>query len=305
MSMFGALGLCLIGTGQAFAIPSPELVVGSFVSISQLFALASAILGGGAAYATLRMRRRGGSAAMSRGLLYTAAGLFAVLVVSIGLNIWQYVSESNARQARLEDTLLRPSRAPAGLPDDPDAKELNFGEQGRHPLRISTAETAKLLAAHNRGEADNYVFLDVRERAEQVMGALKGATVVRFPDLTKANIDLTGKKVILFCHNGNRSSETAEAMAKMGIDTKFVVGGLEKWIVEGRDMDGMSVRTLAELRAVPNYPQSKHPDRHRAGERARRKRKGHFRRHPLSHRLCFIAHCRTPSTSASAACRRT
>ena len=70
------------------------------------------------------------------------------------------------------------------------------------------------------------------------MGTLKGATIVRFPDLKKANLDLTSKTVILFCHNGNRSSETAEAMAKMGIDAKFVVGGLEKWIVEGRDMDG-------------------------------------------------------------------
>ena len=80
MTMIGALALCLLGTEQAFAIPSPELVVGSFVSISQLFALASAVLGGGAAYATMRARKRGGSAQMSRGLLYTAAGLFAVVV---------------------------------------------------------------------------------------------------------------------------------------------------------------------------------------------------------------------------------
>src|SRR4051794_14530383 len=49
-----AVVLCLIGSGQAFAIPSPELVVGSFVSISQLLALMSAVLGGGAAYATMR-----------------------------------------------------------------------------------------------------------------------------------------------------------------------------------------------------------------------------------------------------------
>src|SRR5712671_5908767 len=82
-SMFAALALCLLGTGQAFAIPSPELVVGSFVSLSQLFALGSAVLGGGAAYATLRARRRGASAGTSRGLIYTAVGLFAVLAVSI------------------------------------------------------------------------------------------------------------------------------------------------------------------------------------------------------------------------------
>ena len=99
------------------------------------------------------------------------------------------------------------------------------------------------------------------------MGSLKGATIVRFPDLKKANLDLTGKTVILFCHNGNRSSETAEAMSKMGIDAKFVVGGLEKWLVEGRDMTGLSARDLASLRAVPDYPQPEHPARHRAGAR--------------------------------------
>ena len=120
VSTFGALALCLLGTGQAFAIPSPELVVGSFVSISQLFALASAVLGGGAAYATMRARRRGGSAEMSRGLLYTAVGLFAVLAVSIGINIWQYVAQTNERQARLEsDADCGRCRAPAGLPHDP------------------------------------------------------------------------------------------------------------------------------------------------------------------------------------------
>src|SRR5882724_3598535 len=82
VSVFGALSLWLVGTGQAFAIPSPELVVGSFVSLSQLFALGSAVLGGGAAFATMKAKRRGGSAAMSRGLLYTTLGLFAVVAVS-------------------------------------------------------------------------------------------------------------------------------------------------------------------------------------------------------------------------------
>jgi len=49
-----------LGSTPAQAIPSPELVIGSFVSLSQLLALASAVLGGGAAYATMRARRGGG-----------------------------------------------------------------------------------------------------------------------------------------------------------------------------------------------------------------------------------------------------
>lgn len=37
---FGTLALCLLGTEQALAIPSPELVVGSFASLSQLSSVA-------------------------------------------------------------------------------------------------------------------------------------------------------------------------------------------------------------------------------------------------------------------------
>ena len=118
---------------------------------------------------------------------------------------------------------------------------------------MSTDEAIKLLKAQNRGETDKYVFIDIREPAEQVIGSLRGATMVRFPDLKIANLDLTGKKVILFCHNGNRSSAAAEAMVKMGIDAAFVVGGLEKLVVEGRETTGISVRNIAELRSIPNY----------------------------------------------------
>ena len=177
--------LCSVspGTGQAFAIPSPELVVGSFVSISQLFALASAVLGGGAAYATMRARKRGGSAEMSRGLLYTALGLFAVMCVSIGLNIWQYVTDSNARQARLEATLTRPMPKSGGAALDPTLKEVSYAEQLRNPRGISTEEMEKLLEARARGERQDTILLDIRETAETEMGTMPGAKTIRFPDV--------------------------------------------------------------------------------------------------------------------------
>src|SRR6185436_12839011 len=150
MAVFAALALCLLGTGQAFAIPSPELIVGSFVSISQLFALASAVLGGGAAFATMRARRRGGSAEMSRGLLYTALGLFIAMTVSIGVNIWQYVTDANARQERLEATLTRPMPKSGGVALDPTLKEVSYADQQRSPRGISTDEMEKLLEARAR-----------------------------------------------------------------------------------------------------------------------------------------------------------
>jgi hypothetical protein len=136
VSSLVATTLALFGTGPAFAIPSPELVVGSIVSLSQLFALASAILGGGAAYATMRSRRNG-STVVSRGTFGLAVGLLILLIVSGGFNIYQYLGLTNNRQARLESTLLRPSRAPQRLVDAPTARELTFAQQNRHPLRMS------------------------------------------------------------------------------------------------------------------------------------------------------------------------
>ena len=291
VTLLGAVVLAFLEIRPALAIPSPELVVGSIVSLSQLFALASAVLGGGAAYASVRARRNG-SRDLSRGIIAAAIGVPVLLIISVSINVYQYVEYKNERQARIESTLLRPTRAPQGLPDDPDVKELNFGQQSKHPLRISTEETARLLAAHNGGETDKYVFLDVREHVEQVMGSLKGVTVVRFPDLKTANLNLINKKVILFCHDGNRSSETAEAMAKMGIDTVFVAGGLEKWIVEGRDITGMSVRNLTELRTLPNYR-----NRNTLLDTAQVKElveqeEGDIRRHSLPNRLCRLTYPR-------------
>jgi hypothetical protein len=87
---------------------------------------------------------------MSRGLLYTSVALFAVMCVSIGVNIWQYVSESNARQERLEATLTRPMPKSGGTALDPTLKEVSYAEQQRSPRGISTDEMEKLLEARAR-----------------------------------------------------------------------------------------------------------------------------------------------------------
>ena len=39
----------------------------------------------------------------------------------------------------------------------------------------------------------------------------------------------------------------------MGIDCRFLVGGLEKWLVEKRPLTGLNARTLSDLRAVPAH----------------------------------------------------
>jgi rhodanese-related sulfurtransferase/membrane protein insertase Oxa1/YidC/SpoIIIJ/phosphohistidine swiveling domain-containing protein len=245
-----AVALCLVGTGSAFAIPSPELIVGSFTSISQLFALGSALLGGGAAVATMRMRTRG---AQTRTSLAVLLGALVVLVASLGLNVYQYLSQSADRQARLEATLTRPMPNLGGKSLDPDLKEASYDEQLRHPRGISTEDAEKLLAETLRGQHPDVVFLDIRESAEAEMGSLPGAVRVRFPDIVSSKLDLAHKKPIVFCHNGNRGFETCAKLAAMGIDCRFLVGGLEKWLVEQRSLTGLDARTLDDLRALPSY----------------------------------------------------
>jgi rhodanese-related sulfurtransferase/membrane protein insertase Oxa1/YidC/SpoIIIJ len=242
----------LAGTTSALAIPSPELIVGSFTSISQLIALASAVIGGGATIAAMRIRSANGGKT-SRSLIGLLVATVVLLTGSVGFNIYQYVDQKNERQARLEDTLLRPSRMPGSLPLDPEVKELNYRQQTQHPMGMATDAADKLLAAAARGEADDVIFLDVRETAEREMGTLPGVRFVRYPDIPSANIDFTGKKAVLFCHNGNRSHEVCEALAKQGIDCRFIVGGLEKWVVENRSIDGLGARSLDQLRAIPPY----------------------------------------------------
>src|SRR3954454_19797730 len=87
-----AVAVYFAALGPALAIPSPELIVGSFTSISQLVALVSALVGGGAAAVTLRAR---GNSGRKSYLLAIAAGLAALLTVSAGLNVYQYVDQKN------------------------------------------------------------------------------------------------------------------------------------------------------------------------------------------------------------------
>jgi rhodanese-related sulfurtransferase len=245
-----AAGLAVVaGSTPAQAIPSPELVIGSISSLAQLGTLAAALFGGGAVAIGARAGLRRGTG-NSRRLVRVALVLFGIAAVLGGLNIYQFMEHRAQVAARLQATLVRPSRLPGEKVLDPTLRQISFSEQLSHPLGISSDEAAGLLS---RGDT---VFLDVRERGENEMGTLPGAVHVRFPDLHSSGIDLTGKKVVLLCHNGNRSFETCERLAAMGIDCSFIRGGIEKWIVEGRPFTDPKVGTLSNLRSLPAFPNS-------------------------------------------------
>ena len=192
-----------------------------------------------------------------------------MLVISISANVYQYVAEANAKQERLEATLTRPVANVAGRAADPAVREVSYGEQLRHPRGISTSNFDRLLEAKARGEHPNTFLLDIREQAETEMGTMSGARAVRLPDIKTSGIDFAGKTVILLSDDGNRGTEACQALAELGIDCRFLVGGLEKWLVERRPLDGSECSHACRASRDAAAPQPGCAARHAAGARSR------------------------------------
>jgi rhodanese-related sulfurtransferase len=247
-----------IRRGFDLSIPSPELVGGSFTSISQLVALGSALLGRGAAMmgwrACAKRRANSGGSGLAISLTFST---IAVLTVTAGGFFYLYMDQRAQARERLEGALLRPMPDADGKSLDPNLKEASHGDRQHSPRGISTEDLEKLLEAKSRGEHSGFALLNIREKAETEIGSLPNATPIRFPDLSSSKLGLAGKTAILFCHNSNRSYETCQALAAMGIDCRFKVGGLEKWLVEKLSLTGLKDRTIADLRGLRPYRNQK------------------------------------------------
>lgn len=239
----------------ANAIPSPDLIIGSLSSLSQIAMLAAATIGGLAVTgARLRLggeKKLAPASPRRRVVLWIALG---ALVLSLGGNLYQHLARNDAELARYQATLVRPSHNPGEPILDPTLKEESYGEQLVDPNGISTQDLAALLHDADQGQATDINFIDTRETGETQLGELRHFTAVRWPDLFASGIDFKNKRNVLVCHNGNRSSETCAALRAQGINCNFVIGGLEKWISEGRSMSNTQLRSPDQLRGVPRYP---------------------------------------------------
>ena len=256
-SGYTAAGLALLtlSSTPSYAIPSPDLVVGSISSLSQLIALASAMIGGGAVVVGVRAGANSSGSGRAARIAWRVAISASILVcLSLAGNYYQYSKQRSERQTRLEAAILRPTVTTDGHTLDQDLKETSYGDQARSPRGISTEQMATLLSEQQKGLDTNDVLLDVREPAETRTGMFPNATPVRFPDFLKKPFSLAGKRAILYCDNGNRSFETCQKLAALGIDCRFMVGGLQKWLAEHRPFAGKKETSLADFRALPRYP---------------------------------------------------
>lgn len=105
---------------------------------------------------------------------------------------WLWVSTRDARTARLEATLTRPSPTGVdGKPRDPTLLEFSYKTQLASNQGVTTADAAVELTALERGERPDLIALDVRETAESEMGGIGGVRAIRFPDLASSGIDFT------------------------------------------------------------------------------------------------------------------
>ncbi|MFO0985468.1 MAG: PEP/pyruvate-binding domain-containing protein [Planctomycetota bacterium] len=226
-------------TAPALAIPSPDLVVNSLSVVAQGAGVLVALFGG----LSLAKRRQKGSASRA---LTVLCGLFALLLIGALYLLWQ----SEARnQERLTRALVRSSTQNGEIVHDVDLKELKFSEQIKHPLGLTTDQVQELIRSPNPP-----LVYDVREDEEYAMGYLEGAKHIRYPDL-KANEQLLvghDQTPLLLCFSGNRSGELSDYFARRGITTRFMIGGYEKWFVEGRHLVDRRVRE--SIRDITGYP---------------------------------------------------
>lgn len=234
----------LLLSPSAWAIPSPDLVINLFASVGQLLGMLSLALGG----AAMTLRRRSAKKVTSPWPLRITLGLLLITASGFGL----YVSnQADLDNQRLRANLTRPSMEAGKQVGDVSLKTLSFSKQKEHPLGISTAELDDWI---NSGQQLN--IIDVREPEETEAGMIIDARSVGYPDLLKDS-SLIGNKnnqTLFLCFSGNRSSELCETLAAQGVDCRFMVGGYEKWLAEGRTLSSSREET-GELRSLPYFPE--------------------------------------------------
>jgi rhodanese-related sulfurtransferase len=79
-------------------------------------------------------------------------------------------------------------------------------------------------------------LIDVRTPAEWNINHLRGATLIPLHELPMQiphiKEVLGDRKVVTYCHHGNRSLVAARMLREAGIPAKSLKGGIEVWSVE-------------------------------------------------------------------------
>jgi rhodanese-related sulfurtransferase len=84
------------------------------------------------------------------------------------------------------------------------------------------------------------VFIDCRELNEWNLGHIPGAIYVprgRLEQRIEEAVD-RDKKIVIYCHSGNRSALAADTMQQMGYkDVASMSGGIQEWADAGGEIE--------------------------------------------------------------------
>ncbi|MBI2208770.1 molybdopterin-synthase adenylyltransferase MoeB [Candidatus Woesearchaeota archaeon] len=85
---------------------------------------------------------------------------------------------------------------------------------------------------------EDFVLVDTREKAEQDMCKIENAKLASFSEIARGNLKIfdnigKNKKIVLYCHTGNRSAFVMHMLKKKGYkNVKNLVGGIDAWAKE-------------------------------------------------------------------------
>jgi rhodanese-related sulfurtransferase/phosphohistidine swiveling domain-containing protein/membrane protein insertase Oxa1/YidC/SpoIIIJ len=230
------------------AIPSPDVLMNLFATAAQVMGLIVLWLSGG----LLARRRFPGVQSGSRPTSKWPLGLaVAGLLVTSAAFLLYHLDVVDAKNRRLQVNLWRNSQEAGKKVGDTSLKTLSYSDQTKHPRGTTTEQMQQWIEG---GEPLN--LIDVRETEEVEMGAIHGSWARRYPDLQadRENLLVAGKRTVLLCESGNRSSELSDYFHGEGIDVGFMIGGYEKWVAESRPMLGLGSSERDDLRALPDFP---------------------------------------------------
>lgn len=88
------------------------------------------------------------------------------------------------------------------------------------------------VGAQHLHDTSAALLLDVREDDEWEAGHAPGAVHIRLAELDPATLD-PARTVVAICRSGNRSGKAADRLARAGVVTYNMEGGMKLWKQQG------------------------------------------------------------------------
>lgn len=215
----------------AYALPLPEFASAAF-GIGELIAISLTLI-------TLIFPF------LNKSKLKNHISIYLVLILSLFFNI-HYLQKEEWFPHYNDDT------------DDHTGMIWNEVDRNKDIHAINELDAYQILKQQqNDPGIHKYVFLDTRTRSETELGTAQGFTKYNWADLApNYKNDLKDKIVIVTCWTGMRGSEICSKLRALGINCKYLKGGLQAWNKLNLPLNlnpNVSREQFGTMEAFPNY----------------------------------------------------